>query len=233
MVSFVSLGPGDPELITVKALRVLREADVVYCPATLGEDGVRRSLATDILKKVEPKLVDKIRPFDVPMSTDRRKALDCYRMIAEEIELDHRAGRRVCVTAEGDVGFYSSVHYVYELLRASGIPLQIVPGVPAFLSASACAGIHIAHGQQQLIVIPGNADEERLRGELERGNAVVVMKPSRRADMLRAFVGAHPEYKYQYAERVGMPDQLWTSDVAEIAHARFPYFSLLIISKEQ
>ena len=109
-ISGVSLGPGEPELITLKALKALQEADVIYCPGTQA-----KSRARDILEALPIKM-DRVRLFHVPMSKDRTLANQAYDVICTEIADLVATGKNVAITAEGDSGFYSSVNYMFDKL---------------------------------------------------------------------------------------------------------------------
>ena len=130
-VIFVSLGPGDPELITVKGLKDLQTADCIFCPETLAKDGNRVSRAADILLQLDiPE--NTVHRFPIPMSKQREKALSAYDEVYMESSTLRQQGKKVCIVAEGDAGFYSSIHYVYDKLQADGIPVKHIPGIPAF-----------------------------------------------------------------------------------------------------
>ena len=115
----ISLGPGDPELITLKALKALNAVDVIFCPGTKSGEGRMKSRALDILRQLE---VDetKIRLFQVPMSRDRQEALCAYDRVCGEVLELVRSGKSVGITAEGDACFYSSAHYMYGQLAQAG-----------------------------------------------------------------------------------------------------------------
>ena len=103
-IHFVSLGPGDPELITLKGLKTLQKADIIYCPATQGKHGII-SRATDILKAIE---VDEslIHPFILPMSKERTDALNAYNELFLDAQAEYLKGKQIVIVAEGDAGFY-------------------------------------------------------------------------------------------------------------------------------
>lgn len=135
-VIFVSLGPGEPELITVKGLKALQTADCIFCPETLAKDGNRVSRAADILLQLDiPE--NTVHRFPLPMSKQREKALSAYDEVYMESSTLRQQGKKVCIVAEGDAGFYSSIHYVYDKLQADGIPVKHIPGIPAFIAAGA------------------------------------------------------------------------------------------------
>lgn len=128
-ITFVSLGPGEAELITLKGLKALQAADCIFCPETPARDGRPLSRAADIMLRLDIP-AGHIRRFSLPMSKQRTDALNAYdRVYAEALSL-HHAGRKVAVVAEGDAGFYSSIHYIYEKLQAAGIPVEQIAGIP-------------------------------------------------------------------------------------------------------
>lgn len=119
-IYFVSLGPGDAELITLKSLHALQQADIIYCPSTVREPDKILSRAATLLHKLGIK--GDIHLFSLPMSKDRTKAIKVYRQLFEEMRLEQKAGKRLAVAVEGDAGIYASVHYVLDLLEENGIP---------------------------------------------------------------------------------------------------------------
>lgn len=227
-IQFVSLGPGEPELITLKGLKVLQAADCIFCPATTTREGKQLSRAADILHALE------IPPhhlslFELPMSKDRSKALAAYDKVYDAATELHSKGRRVVIVAEGDAGFYSSIHYIYDKLQANGISAQCTPGIPAFIAAGARAGLHIASQEERMIVIPGIATSSELQHYLEQRTAVVIMKLSQCTDEVHTCMHLHPEHAYHYFENVGTGKEYYSCEVEELQAKRFPYFSLMII----
>jgi|GEM_PF-63011 len=166
-IHFVSLGPGDPELITLKGLKTLQKADIIYCPATQGKHGII-SRATDILKAIE---VDEslIHPFILPMSKERTDALNAYNELFLDAQAEYLKGKQIVIVAEGDAGFYSSIQYVYDKFEEAGIPVDRIAGIPAFIAAGALAGIHIVKQEEQINVIPGTASFDELSAKIENG----------------------------------------------------------------
>ena len=122
----ISLGPGDPELITLKALKALNAVDVIFCPGTKSGEGRMKSRALDILRQLE---VDetKIRLFQVPMSRDRQEALCAYDRVCGEVLELVRSGKSVGITAEGDAaGASVGLHLVKQQERLLVIPGDVI-----------------------------------------------------------------------------------------------------------
>lgn len=172
-VLFVSLGPGDPELITLKGLNALRQADVILTPSTLNREDRVLSRSRNILLALGVD-EEKISLFAVPMSKDRAKALLCYSQAATRAAEDYNKGLSVAITAEGDSGFYSSSQYINEALADKGIPTKRIEGIPAFISCGALANIHIAKQEEQLIIVPGKTSQKELDEYIIHGKSIVI-----------------------------------------------------------
>ena len=226
-VTFLSLGPGDPELLTLKAIRTLREADVVMIPATQGAEGQTKSRAAAIVG--EWCETSRIETFCLPMQKQRGTALAVYDQVFQRIvELQGR-GLRVVVAVEGDVSIYASIHYILDLLLEKHIPVLQCPGIPSFIAAAASAGLSLISQRQRLVVLPGDADSEGLSQLLKSQHVVVVMKASQCQQVLKDFLLQHPATRCHYFENVGTPEEFHTSVRDAILSRPMPYFSLCIL----
>lgn len=227
-VHILSLGPGDPELVTLKTLRRLEESDSVYVPVTIvPSTGHTVSRATAILDALGIERT-KLRPFEVPMAKDRTAAENAYRALAPRIREEQQAGRRIAVAAEGDAGLYASVHYVGDLLRGSGIEVHYTAGIPALIAAAAAAGLHLVKGDESLLLLPSVSAPEQLLAPLAEGRTVAVMKLSQSESAVKTAVERGEEYTWHYFENIGTEKEFLTASTATILARRFPYFSLLI-----
>ena len=227
-IVFLSLGPGDPELLTLKAVRTLREADIVIVPATRDAAGCCQSRAVSIISEWCPS--ERQRVYALPMSHDRSAAMMVYDRIYDEASTACRQGKKVVVAVEGDVSIYASIHYVLDRLQSCALPVLQQPGIPSFIAAAARAGLSLASQQQRLTILPGQADTDRLHALLESRHVVVIMKLSQCQDAVKAFLGCHPTVRCHYFENVGLPSEYYTSDHAIILSRQMPYFSLAILS---
>ena len=226
-VTFLSLGPGDPELLTIKALKTLKDADVVMVPATRNNEGITKSRATDIIS--EWHLENRLMVYELPMLKDRQAVSLVYdRIFADCVRLYHE-GRRIVVAVEGDVSIYASIHYVMERLEKAGIPGEQSAGIPSFIAAAASAGLSLISQQQRLTILPGDADAEMLHQLLENNHVVVVMKLSQCQEAVKEFLRRNPQTVCHYFENVGTPEAYQTSLPDEIQSRQFPYFSLCVI----
>ncbi len=226
-VTFLSLGPGDPELLTLRAVRLLKEADMVLLPATQVADGRQHSRAQAIVSQYTP--AERQRLYALPMQRDRQAALGVYDAMVADVRALWRDGLRVVVGVEGDVSIYASIHYVLCQLQADGIPVAQVPGIPSFIAAAAMADLSLVSQQQCLVVLPGDADVATLQQLLDTQHVVVVMKLSQCADAVKEFLRQHSNIECHYFENVGTTEAYHTSMCNEILSRHIPYFSLCIL----
>ena len=205
-ICFVSLGPGDPELITLKGLKKLRQADIIYCPATISKSGQPLSRAARIIEGLE---IEKsvVQFFTLPMSKDRTKVWKVYDTLYEKAISARDKEKKVVIVAEGDAGFYSSIQYIYDKFK----------------------GLHIVKQEEQIIVIPGMLTAEELSKKIKTGNVIVIMKLSQCVEAVHTCIRLHPETNFHYFENVGTGEEFYTSDRKQIQRKIFPYFSLMII----
>lgn len=228
-IQFVSLGPGDPDLITIKSWKALSEADHIFLPYTENSKGEKTSYAEQILRKLQ---IDstKFRAYKLPMSKDRSSAMEAYSDVAVAASELAKKGERVTITAEGDGGFYSSSHFIYEKLLSLGASMDKLPGIPAFISAGAIASLQIVEQEERLIVLPTAKNLEVLNNNTADGNVLVLMKLSQNEELIKAFISQRKDKEFHYFEFVSMEEKsFYSNDKAQILDRPFPYFSLMII----
>lgn len=222
-VYIVSLGPGDPGLISLHGADVLRHANVVFCPETKAG-----SRSYDFLRKLDVSDAC-IRRYPLPMSKDRTQAYVSYDRLFEEVVYYYSQGKCVAVVAEGDAGFYSSTRYLSDKLSAAAIPVEQIAGIPAFIAAAATVGLPVTEQEERLAVYPGRIDEEMLH-RVESGEEVaVVMKLSQCEAELKQLLQSSKNSVWHYFENVGSGSEFYTCEKEQIQARKFPYFSLLII----
>lgn len=229
-VHFVSLGAGEPELITVKALRLLQSAEAIYAPVSLSPNGRRASKSRSIMLELGIR-EEQIITYDMPVNKEREGAEEAYREVAEAIErsLEAEPQRTIAVVAIGDAGFYASSAYIGEYLEEKQIPTKYHPGVPAFIASNALIGGQLVQLDEQLRVIPGEATSEEWRETWESKHTVVVMKGSMAEEEVKRAIQAYPHRHWHYLEYVGYEGrELYLNRVEDILERKFPYFCLLI-----
>ena len=229
-VYFVSLGAGDPELITLKALRLLERADVIYSPVSLSPNGRRASKSKSIMLSLGIK-EEQIVSYDMPVNREREGAEDAYKQVAEDIKARRQSNGDliVAVVAIGDAGFYASSAYIGELLETENIPTSYLPGVPALIASNALIGGQLVQLDEQLRVIPGVATPREWEEAWQSKHTIVIMKGSMAEEEIKRAMKNYPHRHWHYLEYVGYEGkELYLNDVNQIAERKFPYFSLII-----
>ena len=229
-VYFVSLGAGDPELITLKALRLFERADVIYSPVSLSPNGRRASKSKSIMLSLGIK-EEQIVSYDMPVNREREGAEDAYKQVAEDIKARRQANGDliVAVVAIGDAGFYASSAYIGELLEAENIPTSYLPGVPALIASNALIGGQLVQLDEQLRVIPGLATPSEWAEAWQSKHTIVIMTGSMAEEEIKRAMKSYPHRHWHYLEYVGYEGkELYLNDVNQIAERKFPYFSLII-----
>lgn len=221
-VSFLSLGPGHPELLMLKVVKALREADIVVVPCTHNH-----SRAAEIILDWCDEA--KMYRYELPMLKDRRAVNEVYADICHHIGSWYDEGRRVAVAVEGDVSIYASIHYVMDELMRRDIPIVQCAGIPSFIAAAGMAHLSLVSQQQRLVVLPGDADTRTLQLLVSSNHVVVVMKLSQCAEAFKDFMRQNPSIVCHYFENVGTSEAFHTTRRDEILSRQIPYFSLCIL----
>lgn len=168
----IGVGPGDPELLTVKAIKAIREADVLIAPKTEKKDGsVALTIARPYLKE-NIEIVYQVFPMVKGFASDTA----AWESNKAEILALLEAGKNVAFLTLGDPMFYSTYIYVYRLLRTEPIKIVTVPGVPAFAAIASQIGRPIVEGDDVLTVIPATAEPAKIKAALAASDNAVLMK---------------------------------------------------------
>ena len=152
----VGVGPGDPELLTLKAARVLEQADVVLAPDTGKTDKTALNIVSGHLNGKTPILVS------MPMTRDPEALEQAHQAAAQKIAAYLDEGKQVAFITLGDATVYSTYMYVHEKVRTMGYDVEVVPGVPSFCAAAARLNISLCQGSEPLLVIPASHSAEKL-----------------------------------------------------------------------
>lgn len=220
----VGLGPGDPDLMTLRAHRLISGATLVAYPALAGADSFARSIASDVIPKNAREIV-----MDVPMSVERAPAQAAYDKGAADIAKALDAGEDVICLCEGDPFFYGSFMYLFARL-SERYEVEVVPGVTSITTCAARAGIPLAARNERLTVLPGPLPEDELRGRIEGAESVAIMKVGRHLAKIRGVIEALGlTDRAVYVERASLPEEvvLPLKDAPEKA----PYFSMILLTK--
>ena len=220
----VGVGPGAPDLMTLRAARLIETATVVAYPTLAGAASFARSIAAELIPAGVTEIV-----MDVPMTPDRDPAQRAYDLGAAQISAALDQGQNVICLCEGDPFFYGSFMYLFARL-SPGYRIEIVPGVTSITACAAVAGLPLVARNERLTVLPGPLPEAELRDRIEGAESVVIMKVGRHLPKIRTVIAALGlTDKAIYVERATLPQQLVLplADAPDVA----PYFSMILLTK--
>ncbi|MFV3287268.1 precorrin-2 C(20)-methyltransferase [Pseudomonas sp. NY11955] len=231
----LGVGPGDPELITLKALRLLREAPVVGYFVAKGKRGNAFGIIEGHLQPEQTLL-----PLVYPVTTEALPAPLSYEQVISDFydeasvqvaeHLD--AGRDVAVICEGDPFFYGSYMYLHDRL-AQRYEAEVIPGVCSMLGGASVLGAPLVYRNQSLSVLSGVLPAEELKRRLADADAAVIMKLGRNFPKVREVLAELGlDGRALYVERATMANQKIVP-LDQVDPQSSPYFSLIIVPGEK
>ncbi|MGW2653664.1 precorrin-2 C(20)-methyltransferase [Streptomyces sp. NPDC001478] len=227
----VGLGPGDPALMTLRAVEAIAGADVVAYHSARHGRSIARSIAAAHLRAdhIEEALVYPVTTETTDHPGGYRGALeDFYTEAAARLAAHLDAGRTVAVLAEGDPMFYGSYMHMHKRL-ADRYPTEVIPGVTSVSAAAARLGTPLAEGEEVLTILPGTLPEEELTARLAGTDAAVVMKLGRTFPAVRrAFEASGRLPEARYVERATMAGER-LGGLADTDAASVPYFAVAVL----
>lgn len=227
----VGVGPGDPDLITLKAVNTLKGVEVVFAAASTTNS---HSLAEKI---VMPHLKEGvlIKRINFPMTRDRNILEAAWRENAEIVIATLRKGQDAALITLGDPLTYSTFGYVMKIIKESGrdIPIKIIPGITSYQAGSASAGLILAEGEESFTVISGALGAGNLKKVIDSTDTVVMLKVYR--NYKEIFDTLHEldlTDRSVLISKCGLEGEEVFQDIKERPDSVPPYLSLLIIKKK-
>ena len=222
----IGVGPGDPDLITVKGLAALRRAPVLAYPAPETGESLARAIVAPHLEGMT-RIEIAIR---MPMTAARFPAQEVYDRAAQAIGEHLDAGRDVACLCEGDPFFYGSFSFLFQRM-VERYCVRVIPGVSSLTACAATLGVALATRNDVLAVVPATLDEAELRARLCMVDAAAIIKVGRHLAKVRAVLdalgltpGAH------YIEHATMESER-SMPLAEVTEAQAPYFSMILMHR--
>lgn len=220
----LGVGPGDPELITLKALRLLRAVPVIAYPVTEAGESLARSIVAPWLPGGQTEI-----PIHTPMA-ERGAAEPGYDRAAEAIELQLHAGQDAAVLCEGDPFFYGSFMYLFARLAAR-VPVEVVPGVTSLTACAAVLGMPLASRNEVLTVLPAPLPDDQLGPRLAAADSAAIVKVGRHVARLQRLLGTLGlADRAWYVERATMAGQR-ILPLGELDPASATYFAVILVRK--
>lgn len=227
----IGVGPGDPELLTIKAAKILGRVDLILAASSTKNDD---SLALDITR---PHLKENARVIRLGFPMSRHEATlqsaweENARLVLDELE----QGRDAAFLTLGDPLLYSTFAYLLRKLRtlAPKQPVTVVPGITSFQAVAAATQTVLAESAQNLLILPGIRDAGELRKSLEGADNAVILKAYTNFSAIREELRTFPRSTHcVFASKVGMKDQFITRSLDE-APDNPTYLSLMLLTENE
>lgn len=227
----VGVGPGDPELITVKGVKAIQSADVIVYHETETHNSNALKIARCWIAKKTILL-----PLTYPVTTQsdsrshsyRTKLTDFYSNATQRVEENLKNDKKVIILAEGDPLFYSSFMYIYDRLGKS-YPTEIIPGISSIFGAASALQTPLCYRNQRFTVLSGVLEKEELIEGLKNGDAFAILKVGRNLGKIKAaIIESGMAERALYIERATMDEQK-ILPLEQAVPELSPYFSLILI----
>lgn len=219
----IGVGPGDPELMTLKAVKRIRESDIIAVP--LSGRKKQSSLAYDIAKKAYPPIEEKERlTIYFPMTKDEGVLKDAHKKGTEEIKEYLEMGKQVGFLTLGDPTVYSTYMYIHKRIREEGFEAEIVNGIPSFCAAAAALSISLGENNEPIHIIPaayGINEDAALKG------TNILMKAGKQMGEVKKGL-AHIKKEVYGAENCGMESERLYRGFEQIPEDG-GYYSMIIL----
>ena len=227
----VGVGPGDPELLTVKAWRLIQSADVIsYLVNDKGASQAKQIASEAIYSATS---AQSGIPIYMPMSTEREKANQAYDQGAVAIAEQLEQGLDVIFLCEGDPLFFGSFSYLLERLQ-DRYSCEVVPGITSVNAAAATLVHPLTMLKESFAVVNGRHSDEQILAALQQHDTLVIMKAGQaRPRLLKLLEESGRSDDAEYLEYIGRDNQRIVNDVRELEVEAGPYFSLFVITRSE
>ncbi|HEY9662351.1 MAG TPA: precorrin-2 C(20)-methyltransferase [Allocoleopsis sp.] len=224
----IGVGTGDPELITVKGLRILQQVSVVAFPAGIAnKPGIAQEIVRQWLQPTQQEL-----PLVFPYVQDEATLTQAWQTAAAQVWQYLEQGQDVAFVSEGDVSFYSTFTYLAQTLqqRYPQAIVHTIPGICSPLASAAALGIPLTIRAQRLMVLPALYNVAELEAALQQAEVLVLMKVSSVYSQVWSVLERHQLLQRSWVVvRATCADQQIYTDLSQYPTLELPYFSLLIV----
>jgi precorrin-2/cobalt-factor-2 C20-methyltransferase len=221
----IGVGPGDPELVTVKAARLIGAADLIAYPAPETGDSFARGIAAPHMKPGQREFAIRMKIGDGQFPKD-----DVYDAAADRLAEAVAAGQTVVVLCEGDPFFYGSFMYLYARL-AKRVRVEVVPGVSSLMACAVASGGALAAKNDVLAIVPAPLPEDALKRRLGEAEAAAIIKVGRHLPKVRKVLTELDLLKCtRYVEHATLDSQKVMA-LDKFDGATAPYFSMLLVHR--
>lgn len=226
----IGVGPGDPELLTLKAARLIRACEVLAVPGTVKEE----TIAYRIVYQVVPEIVKKeCLALDMPMTKDRELLENSHRMAFEQLRQCLDQGKDVAFLTLGDPCIYSTYIYMHQRALQAGYQTEIISGIPSFCAVSAKLNQGLVEKSQMLHIIPSTYGLEQ---GLKLPGTKILMKAGRKLkqvkEQVQTEISCGKQLQVSMIENCGMPEEQIYQDIQEVPDMA-GYYTLMIVKEQE
>lgn len=226
----VGVGPGDPDLLTIKAKTIINSCDVLFCPKKSDDaDSFALNIVSPHLDNKMLKIVELVFPMRYEQATIEQKWRDNAAIVSEHL----KQGLNCAFITLGDPTVYSTFIYLLPYLKHVIYQLEIVPGITSFCAAAATIKQPLVAWQENLKIVPvRKSDSEALYRQIADSDNLVLMKPSNdAATICRAIDALKLHHSFALLTKVGTPEQQIIYDFEQLKIMQIPYLSTIIIKR--
>ena len=221
----VGVGPGDPDLLTIKAVKAIKAAPVIAYVSANGGASMARQIVAEHMTGAAREI-----KFTLPMNPMPELAQSAYDEGASRISAELEQGQSVVALCEGDPMFYGSFGHIFQRL-AHLYPTEIIPGISSVMAAAAAAKTPLAFGQDCFAVLPATMPEELLTARLRAVDSAVILKLGRHLEKVRLVLDRTDLDQHAvYVERASSAEEK-VVPLSDLDQLDAPYFSLILVSK--
>lgn len=225
----IGVGPGDPELLTLKGARLIKEADVIALPQK--KEGMD-IVALEIVKPVVDVSNKTLLPLNMPMTKDADVLEQAHSEAADKLIALLKDGKKVCFLTLGDPTVYSTYVYVHKKVLQAGYQAQLVAGVTSFCAVAARLNIPLVEQEEMLHVVPGTYNDEN-DSYIDLPGTKIIMKSGKKIGKLKEQIAKRGLTKYaKMIECCGMSDEKVYEDFNEVSEDSH-YFSVIILKEKR
>ena len=228
----IGVGPGDPELLTIKAVRLIQQCDVITFLGSKKNRSIARDIAAVALESGgNPKQIE--QGFVMPMSNSREIANKVYNEAASAVSAHLEQGKDVGFLCQGDPFFFGSFSYLHDRLNDK-FDTQVIPGISSINASAALTQRPLTLLAENVAIISGRRSNQDILETLNSFDNVAIMKPGlRRPEILKVLANAGRTKDANYIEYAGQPHQKIVKDISLLDDGPGPYFSLFLINRQR
>ncbi len=219
----VGVGPGDPELVTLKAVKTIQAADILcYIANSTGQSMAREIIVNHILENQQE------LPIVVQMEKDREKINLVYDKAAQELAVHLQAGKKVVMLCQGDPLFFGSFIYLYERL-ANKFDCEVVPGITSISAVSSAVKTPLSYLSDRVAIVSARNEDTQIIQALNNFDSVVILKAGPERPRLLELIQKSGRWQDTvYVENAMRQEQRIFHDLAQVPNEAGPYFSMFM-----